>query len=66
MNDHDKMMLDKTNKALTPQPSAVPVKRKPKPPHARRIKLMRAVALRQHTFHDETRHAYDSEGNQIL
>jgi hypothetical protein len=65
MNQHDEMMLDITSKALTPQPSAVPVKQtKHKIAHGRRIRMMQPRALKQYTHKDGTRHAFNERGEQ--
>jgi hypothetical protein len=65
MNAHDKTMLDKTSAALTPQPSAVPVKQtKHKIAQGKRIRMMQPRALRQYTHKDGTRHAFNERGEQ--
>jgi len=66
MNDHDKLMLDITSKALQPQPSAVPVKQTNHKIRAgKRIRMLQAAPLKQYTHRDGTRHAFNSKGEQV-
>jgi hypothetical protein len=64
MNAHDKLMLDKTSKALAPQPTDVPAKQtKHKIRAGKRIRQMQAQPVRQITYKE--RHGWDDRGNLL-
>jgi hypothetical protein len=66
MNDHDKLMLTTTARALQPQATQQAVKVvKHKIAHGKRIRMLQARPLRQFTHRDGTRHAFDAKGNQV-